>query len=482
MNGRLTLTDLLAVEADPQLWAPACPVSGVPYWHLIRGPMLRMIISDKFYDSAIVAASSSAAPRMRMLKTALRSLTHNLLAQPQKVPILVMATAMGVIRSDEGWINRLADHFVTADPAHTNMIEDQFQWQWRAPRAVPPTLFHVPLQASCVLSGRLLPRARYRRAAHLVISMARRRAAETVGFELDDERANALTSRLTARASELPHLFRAYTQLLKRLGTRILLKEEASYGGSSALMAAANALGITTAEYQHGLISDGHDAYNFAPEIQDLPALRKCLPQYLLTYGDWWNHQMSTPVMPIAVGNPHRSYALGRLPKARERSDVVLFLGDGLDTQASLAMAQEIDEAIRPANLRLIFRPHPIERARIAELGEQGVLEVEIDTIADINAAMSGTAAVVGETSTGLYEAIGLSARVLVWNTPKAEFTLGRHPFETFASAPDLAARLAREPSQQDNQSQSKIWAPDWQQRYTAFLAQHGAPNLDGVH
>ena len=63
-----------------------------------------------------------------------------------------------------------------------------------------------------------------------------------------------------------------------------------------------------------------------------------------------------------------------------------MFLGDGLDTDASLDMARAINAAIRPANLRLVFRPHPFERDRLAQLVRDGVAGVEVDKSPDINA------------------------------------------------------------------------------------------------
>ncbi len=471
MKAKFTLADLLAIEADPELWDPVCPVSGVPYWHLVRNHMLRMITSDEFYSAGMGAAPP--APKTQMVKTALRSVASNLFAPPRRADVLVMATGVGVIKDGERWMNRLADHFVSADPNGTALVEDQFRWQWRSPRAVSPYLYHMPLQARCVLQARMGSRKAYRHAADHVVTAAMRRAAETVGFVLDEQRALALKNRLTSRASELPHFYRAYQALLKRLGTKIVLKEEASYGSSAALMAAANSLGVVTAEYQHGLLSSGHTAYNFATEIHALPALRRCLPRFLLTYGDWWNEQVSAPIACVTIGNPHRSHVLAKRHTSMARSDNVLFLGDGLDTGASLTMARAIAAAL-PPSLRLVFRPHPIERDLLGQLARTNQAGVEVDDVADINASMFGTAAVVGEVSTGLFESVGLAGRTFVWDTPKARFSLGSHPFETFSSATEFATKLAQS---EGSAITASLWASGWQHRYAAFLSEHGVAN-----
>ena len=474
MNDEFTLNDLLAIEAASELWSLACPVTGVPYWHLIRNHMFRMISSDEFYSAGM--ATASAAPKSRMAKTAFRSLAHNLFAPRHSAEVLVMATAVGVIKEDGRWMNRLADHFVSAN-SNTALVEDQFRWQWRSPRTISPYLYHMPFQARCVLQARMNSRKTYWQAADQVVTTAMRRAAETVGFALDEQRALALKCRLTNRASELPHFYHAYQTLLKRLGTKILLKEEAAYGSSSALMAAANDLGIVTAEYQHGLLSSGHTAYNFASEIHDSPGLHRCLPRFLLTYGDWWNRQISAPITCLTIGNPHRSHILAKLNKSPVRSGIVLFLGDGLDTGASLSIARSI-AAVLPIGLRLVFRPHPIERGLLDKLARSNQVGIEVDDVEDINASMFGTAAVIGEVSTGLFESVGLAGRTFVWDTPKARFTLGSHPFETFSSAAELSTKLAQPPLETPTATAS-LWASGWQQRYAAFLSEHGvAPQV----
>ena len=82
------------------------------------------------------------------------------------------------------------------------------------------------------------------------------------------------------------------------MGARLLIKEEACYGGADnacAILAARN-LGMVSAEYQHGAVSSGHNAYNFAPAISSAKSYRKTLPDYFLAYGSWWAAQINAPV------------------------------------------------------------------------------------------------------------------------------------------------------------------------------------------
>ncbi len=65
----------------------------------------------------------------------------------------------------------------------------------------------------------------------------------------------------------------------------------------------AKELKIPTIELQHGIMGEGHIAYNFLKK-QNLPAL----PDYIFTYSDFWNNTTKFPISDenvIATGFPH---------------------------------------------------------------------------------------------------------------------------------------------------------------------------------
>ena len=87
------------------------------------------------------------------------------------------------------------------------------------------------------------------------------------------------------------------------------------------MIVAAKEMGIRTAEYQHGAVSRGHDAYNVAPGQGSSPEYQKVLPEFFLGYGRWWNEQINVPVTKVAVGNPHRDWRMLDLTSAQGNAD-----------------------------------------------------------------------------------------------------------------------------------------------------------------
>ena len=73
----------------------------------------------------------------------------------------------------------------------------------------------------------------------------------------------------------------------------------------------------------------------------------------------------------------------------------------------------------------------------------------------------------------GLFEAIGLSDRVLVWDTPKSKFYYPNHPFESFVDANDLLEKIKdSRVGFIDFHSIHSVWAKDWKKNYKNFLMQ----------
>ena len=119
-----------------------------------------------------------------------------------------------------------------------------------------------------------------------------------------------------------------------------------------------------------------------------------------------------------------------------------------------------------------MLRPHPLERERVwSQFDETSSGAVVIDRTRDIYPTLSAAFAVVGEISTGLFEAIGLAERIYLWATQKARYACPTHPFVEFGDGAELAERLlaptARAASSLDVES---IWAPDWRGNYRRYL------------
>jgi hypothetical protein len=477
------LHELLVVEDDAAILDFRCAHTGILLWPLIRMMFLRMIISDLYYAKSVLRAAPSGASLFAKLQTLGRSTLHNaglLSGRNGRADVFLVATGLGNIPLEGKWLNRLCDHFALCLPDQTIVMEDLHNWKWPFPRVAPRVLMHAPLQVRNQLFGRVMVRARHIRAASRLVRFAAERARRHLNWNIGAERERSLSVFLARKAAALPHQFRTYQRLLSKISPSIIVIEAACYGPSTALLAVSKSMGIITAEYQHGAVSRGHDGYNVAPTLAASADYRKVLPEYFLGYGAWWNDQINVPVTKIAVGNPHRDWQVAQLTRIESRNDILL-LGDGIDTERYLSLAQNVAAIATPHGFRTVLRPHPLERARLLALCANNTVGLTFDQSADIYQALAGAYAVVSELSTGLFEAVGIAGRVFLWDTPKSRFIFPDHPFQSFQIAEELVAMLVKgQAGRVSLQGSGTIWKHNWRENYLDFVNSCGLAAREG--
>jgi hypothetical protein len=369
------------------------------------------------------------------------------------------------------WFNRLSDYFAACCPQRTLTIENHFEWRWQFPRHNDRVLFNAPRQALNTVVGRLRVTAAHRRGAAALVALVSRRAQERCGWSAGAQREAWLVDTAARKAASLPWQYSNIQRLIERIQPRALIANVACYGAAAAApMAAANDAGVVTAEYQHGAVSGGHDAYNFAPALRDSGDYRRTLPRNFLAYGSWWNEQINAPVAKIAVGNPHRAEMLARAaPHPASREDILL-LSDGVEFPKYLQLARQLAPSASRLGLRVVLRPHPLERTLVAERHGARVDDVFIDSNVDLYATLRSAHVVISELSTGLFEAVGLADKFFMWNTAKARFGYPNHPFQSFDTPDRLLELLAADDSGRLSTVVEAIWAPAWRDNFTSFL------------
>jgi hypothetical protein len=472
-----TLADLLAVEDDPAIVDVTCGVTGLPLWPQIRVAFLRMAMSDLVYKAALTGKSATPPRKSRAVITLARSAARNWLGTAGQRADVCITGGGGADQLIDGlWFNRLSDYFAETCPDRTLVIADHFEWRWAFPRRIERTMLHAPQQARNTIVGTLLATGSDRRQAAHLVAIVSGRARDRFGWQPGAERTAVLVQMLARKSAALPSQYHAYRRLLDRVRPKVLMVLGGCYGPFAALIAAAKDSGIVTAEYQHGAVSGGHDGYNFAPAVRGSEAYRRTLPDWFLSYGSWWSEQINAPVGKLALGNPHREAQLASLKKRTGAKDDLLILSDGIDFPLYAALARDVEPAARRLGLRVVLRPHPLERTEVLSRHGTAMDAVAVDGNADLYTSLASAHTVVSEVSTGLFEAVGLADRILMWDTPKSRFGYPVLPFDTFDNAAALISHLADDRiGRWPTDHAVTIWAPGWRGNYMDFLDSHAA-------
>ncbi|MBN9420845.1 MAG: hypothetical protein BGO63_08740 [Candidatus Accumulibacter sp. 66-26] len=469
---RPSLAQLIEIENDPTFLEFRCPRSGVLLWPLVRNQFLRQLISDLYYQQAPLVAAVRAVPRRQTLGALGRALGHNLQQGRMRGEVLVVGTGAGHFQREGRWFNRITDYLAQESPANTVSVEGVVDWHVPHPRWNQRVAYWLPWQGAITVAGRLLTRDAHVRAARELLEYARQRASQLLGRTIADSNMDMLVGMLARKLARLPVMQFAYRRLLERVQPRLVLLEQACYGDFAPFNQVAREMGIRVAEPQHGMVSGGHDAYCYAPVLRESEAYRACLPHDFLGYGAWWNSQINVPVHKWVIGNPHYSEQRRFISPLQGEQNDILLLGDGIEFSLYLALAQELAHLLR-GRYRIVLRPHPLERAEVQLRFPEGRAgDVLIDPNRDIYGSFATAHAVVGEVSTGLFEAQGIAGRVLLWETAKARFSYPQHPFCGFSDARALVEALQAPRAGQTEVLAGDIWAPDWAGNYRKYLAQ----------
>lgn len=468
----LYLQDLLAVENDPELFEYRCPETGYMLWPLVRNQFLRGLISRLYYKQAL----SIAPPSFRQYLRALTALPHVLLTNARRGmlhgQVMVMGTGAGHFQREGRWFNRITDYLALASPDDTVTLEGLSDWHVPEPRWNNRTIYALPWQGAIAAAGYIHQREQHVRVARSMLAHVRQRSRVLVGLDLTDTQSQIMVGLAASRLARLPVARQIYLRLLDRVAPKLVLAEEGCYGRLAVFNIVAREMGVRVAEPQHGMVSSGHDAYCFAPIWVESDEFRQYLPHDFLGYGSWWNDQINVPAKKWVIGHPHyseqRKFMNGTLGKKTD----ILLLSDGVDFSLYFELARELVQRLK-GRFQVVLRPHPMERQRIIEKYQNGCSDgVTIDLGRNIYQSFVSAYAVAGEVSTGLFEAVGLAEKILLWETPKARFSYPQHPFVAFTDAETLAELILDSEKGRSEVVEDELWAPDWLGNYRSYLAQ----------
>lgn len=466
----MDLQSILAVEDDSAFLDFKCPETGFLLWPLIRQEFIQSIISDFVYKNAPLISLNQKTDYSKAASSLLKAQFHNILRRHATNDVLLMASGAGLILKDGRWFNRLSDYFALLCPNETLALEDFFNWNWPGNRVNKKVIYNAPFQVQTALQGKLKLKPSDLVLGKEIVNHFRNRAKDILSWDLKPAYCQLFENRMARKIAELPVRKRLYENFLSKNHIKLAIKEEGCYGHSSIFNATAKDMGIVVAEYQHGAINAGHDAYNVAARLLLNNEYQKTLPQFFLSYGEWWHQYLKLPTQKIAIGNPHRSTQISALQTQLNKSDI-LVLGDGVETEMYLDLAIFLSENL--TQWKVVFRPHPLERKKLQSLlTTKSASKVVIDVNLDIYRAFCNAHVVVNEVSTGLFEAVGLADRVLIWDTPKSRFYYPNHPFATFTNAKDLLNKILDGNTGliTANDAQS-VWNDGWENNYKNFIS-----------
>ncbi len=467
---------LIALENDPpQALFARLPGTDLPLWPLLRWPVARAMAIKELEAVNVPVRLTRAQLVLRAVDAALPH-RHSSRRVPRHRPALFVVPGARMATSGSGTKDQLVGDHAAALGDGAVVVRDVPLPPWTPGKARPDLTRTLSLD-DAVLRSELA--ARFRPPSPAALGETRRLATEIIDrldYPLEaDERRSAIRA-LLIRFRRLTVMRSAYDRILEKVEPRILFVQGASYGDRMPLLVAAHRRGIHVAEHQHGFIGPSHGAYNFGAAMSE-GELRQSLPDTLLTFGEFWNRQITAPFETVAVGKP----TLNGLRDAAEpwdrRERLVIMVAGVYEYDKTAAAALRVRTAL-PPSWRMLFRAHPSERATFAERYPTVAAHdgIDVDREPDAVRSLSRARAVVGVASTTLYEALALGCQVIVRDNPRfTDLYIDRSVFPLVVEDGDELSRVVSDMAAGATPALlraeiDEIWAPDSIERFLAFV------------
>lgn len=294
---------------------------------------------------------------------------------------------------------------------------------------------------------------------------------ETFGVDLADAYLIDLINKyLPLRRTYLAY----YRKLFKKTRPKLVTLVEYYRCEQFAALEAARELNIPTAEYQHGVTCE-HICYWY----EDDTPVGKALPDYMLTYGEWFDSltKLNPITKAVPVGSPYREHQMNMYKSTPfDERAVVFYPTPAAGFEEIIAKSAEL---LCKKGYRAICKLHPVEcdvwKSRYSLLADSEYIEVIDDKTASVYPYIFMARHHVLADTTVAYEIAGVSDRFIY--VPLGVRHLQSEPFlaaqraEGFVSPEQLVSLIEKKQGVVADGAMP-IWSEDAQSNIQRFVSQ----------
>lgn len=437
---------------------------GVPIWMISRYHLLYKTAGGKLfgYKSSDRDRKVSVKIIAHILKVVIYNLKNRNINRDKE--IFLYATNRKTVINGK-FFNRYVDQLHSVFPEKSLVIEQALLgWEWPFPRVNHTVYFDTIGRIIGEIASKLFYKKDYAE-TYRMLEYFNSKMAGICGIELEEDEIKATAIYLSQLIVSMR--FQSIwlkSKITKRTKAVIMIGAGFSYYYFLNRMLKNN--NIISIELQHGYITKNNIMYNYAYKIVGDERVKKGLPEYILTYGNWWNEQMNCPMKKISIGNPYHEYCKKNAIRVNENNNNITVIGTGENTSKYIQLVDYLSTHF--LNYRVKFRPHPGEFNKVKSIVKKRKNNIVLDEIPEIYESLSNTSIIIGEVSTVLFEAIGIVNKIIVWNTEYANAYLPDHPFESFSTYEELKKIIQSEKSV--DYQENKFWKGNWKESYRNFI------------
>lgn len=462
----MEIEKLLEIESNSKLYQFKLFNNDFLMWPLVRFSLLQ---------SSINAHCEVRNPWIKRIsfinkvKYYILSYIKNPLRISENKDILILGSDVSNIKIKDKYYNRLNEYFANCAKDKTVIIERSNFYSFRLPRSFSPVFFHDWILIKANIKNKFLSIFKFNSpkfTSEIDNFIFFLKENYNHKFENDKVWENI---RLVLFKYNLifNDLYESYSTILKRINPKLLLIEDACYGDYlSILIKSARDQGIYVCEYQHGLVSKNHPAYNFSSGIKK--DYLHYLPHEYLSYGPYWEQNISLPIRIRNIGNPHLTESISSLKKS-EMSFYIAYLSSGLSSEKNIQFLFELKKLLGKEK-KIIFRPHPCELSNVHEtykdLESIGIV-IDFD---NLYSTITKSEFIVSEISTVVYEAMAFNKVIFIIESTYSRINSGTLKFNYVRSPLEVIESIQKQ--SYIIPSDRLIWSENWKENFLNLLSE----------
>lgn len=400
-----------AFEADLDLFS--VEVDAVPMWERVRFKTFREIQQKTGRGQAHTQIEEGLADHLRGVALWARNAVHRNPYFAGKHEFLFFGHPRRKLEDDGFWWD------LYCDPIHERNVLDYLHLErpYDVSHRSPPKTSNLRYSEFLEYTGTIQRKIGLRRPSlpdDVISHLRKAEAAISDRFDANVNLVAKVRKALHIRNTDLP----LYTRLLDRIDPSVVVIV-ISYGNETVIEACKQA-DVPVVELQHGVIYDHHYGYSY-PENET----KSTFPDYLLTFGEFWNRNVRFPISDdhvIPVGYPYLESRLDAY-EAVESTNQLLFISQGTigHELSEFAVAAHEDLQI---DHEIVYKLHPGEydrwRDEYPRLAESDVTVID-GPEPPLYQLFAASSAQVGVGSTAVYEGLCFDLETFVFDVDGAD-------------------------------------------------------------
>lgn len=287
-------------------------------------------------------------------------------------------------------------------------------------------------------------------------------------FDVEEGIYEAVKKQAIVVAKFFPAYYKYYKKLIDIVQPKLVIFHCGVYGLLSVKV--FNDYKIVTAEYQHGSI-DHQWPYMYGKQVAENIDYREHMPNYLLTWGDYWIRNINVPTEVYKIGNPEVQKNIDRLKKMKPNIDSrfnILFV-TGNDYQWCVEFVSFLLGNLSE-DYKIIIKLHPLLPDHICHYKKfLDTGRVEVINNGSIYDCLAVCKYVIGDMSTAMYEAAAMGKEVFIVDNNELTMACMNGDFGTLIhNGQEFIEKMNEERKKSFNSED--FFASNWKENYLKFL------------